>query len=635
MIAGAKYRGEFEERLKAVLEEIKGAEGQIITFIDELHTVVGAGATGEGAMDAGNMLKPMLARGELRMVGATTLDEFREHIEKDPALERRFQQVFVGEPSVEDTIAILRGIKERYEAHHGVRIADSALVAAATLSDRYITSRFLPDKAIDLIDEAASRLRMEIDSRPIEIDELQRTVDRLKMEELALQKESDEASVDRLARLRRDLADRSEQLAALTARWEREKQGLNRVGELKKQLDELRVQADRAQRDGDLARASELLYGEIPTLERELADASAAEKRDEAVEPMVSEEVTPDDIATVISAWTGIPAGRLMEGETAKLLRMETELEKRVVGQHQAVTLVADAVRRARAGISDPDRPTGSFLFVGPTGVGKTELAKALADFLFDDVHAMVRIDMSEYSEKHSVARLVGAPPGYVGHEEGGQLTEAVRRRPYSVILLDEVEKAHPDVFDILLQVLDDGRLTDGQGRTVDFRNTLLILTSNLGSVALMDQTLSDTDRREAVMTAVRTAFKPEFLNRLDDIVFFEPLGPEQLASIVGIQIDALSRRLAARRLTLDVTDEARDWLALAGYDPLFGARPLRRLVQSSIGDPLARALLAGTITDGETVRVDVSDDDPSSLSISRSTTLAAAGTGPDAVSPN
>ncbi len=635
MIAGAKYRGEFEERLKAVLEEIKGAEGQIITFIDELHTVVGAGATGEGAMDAGNMLKPMLARGELRMVGATTLDEFREHIEKDPALERRFQQVFVGEPSVEDTIAILRGIKERYEAHHGVRIADSALVAAATLSDRYITSRFLPDKAIDLIDEAASRLRMEIDSRPIEIDELQRTVDRMKMEELALQKESDEASADRLVRLRRDLADRSEQLAALTARWEREKQGLNRVGELKKQLDELRVQADRAQRDGDLARASELLYGEIPTLERELADASAAEKRDEAADPMVSEEVTPDDIATVISAWTGIPAGRLMEGETAKLLRMESELEKRVVGQHQAVTLVADAVRRARAGISDPDRPTGSFLFVGPTGVGKTELAKALADFLFDDVHAMVRIDMSEYSEKHSVARLVGAPPGYVGHEEGGQLTEAVRRRPYSVILLDEVEKAHPDVFDILLQVLDDGRLTDGQGRTVDFRNTLLILTSNLGSVALMDQTLSETDRREAVMTAVRTAFKPEFLNRLDDVVFFEPLGPEQLASIVGIQIDALSRRLAARRLTLDVTDEARDWLALAGYDPLFGARPLRRLVQSSIGDQLARALLAGTITDGETVRVDVSDDDPSSLSISASTVLTPAGAGPDSASPN
>jgi ATP-dependent Clp protease ATP-binding subunit ClpB len=584
-----------------------------------LHTVVGAGATGEGAMDAGNMLKPMLARGELRMVGATTLDEFREHIEKDPALERRFQQVYVGEPSVEDTIAILRGIKERYEAHHGVRIADSALVAAATLSDRYITSRFLPDKAIDLIDEAASRLRMEIDSRPVEIDELQRNVDRLKMEELALAKESDEASADRLAKLRRDLADKSEQLAALTARWEREKSGLNRVGELKKQLDELRSQAERAQRDGDLGRASELLYGEIPALEKELADATAAERRDdETQEAMVSEEVTPDDIAVVISSWTGIPAGRLLEGETQKLLRMEEELEKRVVGQHQAVTVVSDAVRRARAGISDPDRPTGSFLFVGPTGVGKTELAKALADFLFDDVHAMVRIDMSEYSEKHSVARLVGAPPGYVGHEEGGQLTEAVRRRPYTVILLDEVEKAHPDVFDILLQVLDDGRLTDGQGRTVDFRNTLLILTSNLGSVALMDTSLLEEERRDAVMNAVRTAFKPEFLNRLDDIVFFEPLGPEQLASIVGIQVDTLARRLAARRLTLDVTEAARDWLALAGYDPLYGARPLRRLVQSAIGDQLARQLLAGSLVDGDVVQVDVSPDDPSSLSITK-----------------
>jgi ATP-dependent Clp protease ATP-binding subunit ClpB len=619
MIAGAKYRGEFEERLKAVLEEIKGAGGEIITFIDELHTVVGAGATGEGAMDAGNMLKPMLARGELRMVGATTLDEFREHIEKDPALERRFQQVFVGEPSVEDTIAILRGIKERYEAHHGVRIADSALVAAAALSDRYITSRFLPDKAIDLIDEAASRLRMEIDSRPVEIDELLRSVDRMKMEELALAKESDEASVERLAKLRRDLADKSEQLAALTARWEREKSSLNRVGDLKKQLDELRSQAERAQRDQDLGRASELLYGEIPALEKELADATAAERRDDATqEAMVSEEVTPDDIAVVISSWTGIPAGRLLEGETQKLLRMEDELEKRVVGQNQAVTVVSDAVRRARAGISDPDRPTGSFLFVGPTGVGKTELAKALADFLFDDVHAMVRVDMSEYSEKHSVARLVGAPPGYVGHEEGGQLTEAVRRRPYTVILLDEVEKAHPDVFDILLQVLDDGRLTDGQGRTVDFRNTLLILTSNLGSMALMDTTLPEQDRKDAVMNAVRTAFKPEFLNRLDDIVFFDPLGPEQLASIVGIQIEALAKRLAARRLTLEVTDAARDWLALAGYDPLFGARPLRRLVQSAIGDQLARQLLSGSLIDGDVVKVDVSADDPSSLSIAK-----------------
>jgi ATP-dependent Clp protease ATP-binding subunit ClpB len=560
----------------------------------------------------------MLARGELRMVGATTLDEFREHIEKDPALERRFQQVYVGEPSVDDTIAILRGIKERYEAHHGVRIADSALVAAATLSDRYITSRFLPDKAIDLIDEAASRLRMEIDSRPVEIDELQRSVDRLKMEELALAKESDEASVERLSRLRRDLADRSELLAALNARWEREKSGLNRVGELKKQLDELRMQAERAQRDGDLARASELLYGEIPALERELAEASAAESEDSTPgDAMVGEEVTPDDIATVISAWTGIPAGRLLEGETAKLLRMEDELRARVVGQDQAVRVVSDAVRRARAGISDPDRPTGSFLFVGPTGVGKTELAKALADYLFDDVHAMVRIDMSEYSEKHSVARLVGAPPGYVGHDEGGQLTEAVRRRPYTVILLDEVEKAHPDVFDILLQVLDDGRLTDGQGRTVDFRNTLLIMTSNLGSMALMDTSLTPDTRREVVMGAVRQTFKPEFLNRLDDVVFFAPLGPEQLAEIVTIQIGGLAKRLATRRLVLDVTPAAVDWLALAGFDPLYGARPLRRLIQSAIGDRLARELLAGHIVDGQTVRVDVADDDPSALTVS------------------
>ncbi|MDQ2797884.1 MAG: AAA family ATPase, partial [Actinomycetota bacterium] len=476
MIAGAKYRGEFEERFKAVLDEIKGSNGQVVTFIDELHTVVGAGATGEGAMDAGNMLKPMLARGELRMVGATTLDEYRQHIEKDAALERRFQQVLVGEPSVEDTVGILRGIKERYEAHHGVRIADSALVAAATLSDRYITARFLPDKAIDLIDEAASRLRMEIDSRPVEIDELQRSVDRLKMEELALAKESDAASVERLTRLRRDLADRSEQLSALNARWEREKGGLNRVGELKKQLDEFRMQAEKAQREGDLAKASELLYARIPQLERELA--SAAADTQEAVAPMVSEEVGPDDIATVIAAWTGIPAGRMLEGETAKLLRMEDELAAHVVGQPEAVRAVSDAVRRARAGISDPDRPTGSFVFLGPTGVGKTELAKALADFLFDDERAMVRIDMSEYGEKHSVARLVGAPPGYIGYEEGGQLTEAVRRRPYGVVLLDEVEKAHPEVFDILLQVLDDGRLTDGQGRTVDFRNVILVLTS-------------------------------------------------------------------------------------------------------------------------------------------------------------
>ena len=583
MIAGAKYRGEFEERLKSVLEEITGSNGQVVTFIDELHTVVGAGATGEGAMDAGNMLKPMLARGELRMVGATTLDEYREHIEKDAALERRFQQVFVGEPSVEDTIGILRGLKERYEAHHGVRISDAALVAAATLSDRYITARFLPDKAIDLIDEAASRLRMEIDSRPVEIDELQRQVDRLKMEELALQKESDASSVERLARLRRDLADKNEQLGELNARWEREKSGLNRVGELKKKLDETRVLAEKAQREGDLAKASELLYGQLPVLERELAEASQAGEELDAVEsPMVSEEVSPDDIATVISAWTGIPAGRLLEGETSKLLRMEDELGRRVVGQRAAVRAVSDAVRRARAGISDPDRPTGSFLFLGPTGVGKTELAKALADFLFDDARAMVRIDMSEYAEKHSVARLVGAPPGYVGYDQGGQLTEAVRRRPYTVVLLDEVEKAHPGVFDVLLQVLDDGRLTDGQGRTVDFRNTILILTSNLGSQALVDPMLSDEQKHDAVMGVVRASFKPEFLNRLDDVVFFDVLSAEDLEEIVDIQISALQARLAARRLTLDVRSAARNWLARNGFDLLYGARPLRRLVQST-----------------------------------------------------
>ena len=608
MIAGAKYRGEFEERLKAVLDEIKGSNGQVVTFIDELHTVVGAGATGEGAMDAGNMLKPMLARGELRMVGATTLDEYRTHIEKDPALERRFQQVLVGEPSVEDTVAILRGLKERYEAHHGVRITDAALVAAATLSDRYITARFLPDKAIDLIDESASRLRMEIDSKPTEIDELQRAVDRLKMEELALARESDAASADRLVRLRRDLADRNEQLAALTARWDAEKSGLNRVGELKKSLDELRVLAERAQREGDLAKASELLYGRIPALERELADASldaSAELSAEALPPMVSEEVGPDDIATVVAAWTGIPAGRLLEGETAKLLRMEEELSRRVVGQSAAVRAVSDAVRRARAGISDPDRPTGSFLFLGPTGVGKTELAKALADFLFDDVRAMVRIDMSEYSEKHSVARLVGAPPGYVGYDQGGQLTEAVRRRPYTVILLDEVEKAHPDVFDVLLQVLDDGRLTDGQGRTVDFRNVVLILTSNLGSVHIVNPALDEGQRYEAVMATVRSAFKPEFLNRLDEVVFFNALDIEQIGSIVNIQVQALATRLASRRLTLDVTDAAREWLAIEGFDPLYGARPLRRLIQSAIGDQLAKELLAGKVRDGDTVLVD------------------------------
>jgi ATP-dependent Clp protease ATP-binding subunit ClpB len=607
MVAGAKYRGEFEERLKAVLNEIKDSGGQVVTFIDELHTVVGAGATGEGAMDAGNMLKPMLARGELRMVGATTLDEYREHIEKDPALERRFQPVLVGEPSVEDTIGILRGLKGRYEAHHKVVINDGALVAAATLSDRYITSRFLPDKAIDLVDEAASRLRMEIDSRPVEIDELQRAVDRLSMEEMALEKETDEASKDRLAKLRAEKADLTEQLDALNARWEREKTGLNRVGELKERIEELNGQIERAQRDGDLETASRLQYGELPGLERELASASEAEAAP-AADVLVKEQVTADDIAEVVSAWTGIPAGRMLEGETAKLLRMEDELGARVIGQQAAVQAVSDAVRRARAGVSDPNRPTGSFLFLGPTGVGKTELAKALAGFLFDDERAMVRIDMSEYSEKHSVARLVGAPPGYVGYDEGGQLTEAVRRRPYSVVLFDEVEKAHPDVFDVLLAVLDDGRLTDGQGRTVDFRNTILVLTSNLGSHALVSE-MPDELKRDAVLDIVREHFKPEFLNRLDDIVVFESLSTEDLTRIVDIQVAGLAKRLQGRRLTLEVTDAAREWLALNGFDPLYGARPLRRLVQTAIGDALARELLAGHIRDGQTVRVDARED--------------------------
>ena len=609
MVAGAKYRGEFEERLKTVLSEIKESDGQIITFIDELHTVVGAGAGGDSAMDAGNMLKPMLARGELRMVGATTLDEYRERIEKDPALERRFQQVLVAEPTVEDTIAILRGLKGRYEAHHKVQIADSSLVAAATLSDRYITSRFLPDKAIDLVDEAASRLRMEIDSSPVEIDELQRSVDRLKMEELALKNETDAGSVQRLEKLRRDLADKEEELRGLNARWEKEKQGLNRVGELKEKLDELRGTAERAQRDGDFDTASKLLYGEIPGLERELEEAAEAEAEVREVDTMVKEEVGPDDIADVVGSWTGIPAGRLLEGETQKLLRMEQELGKRLIGQGEAVRAVSDAVRRTRAGIADPDRPTGSFLFLGPTGVGKTELAKALADFLFDDERAMIRIDMSEYGEKHSVARLVGAPPGYVGYEEGGQLTEAVRRRPYSVVLLDEVEKAHPEVFDVLLQVLDDGRLTDGQGRTVDFRNTILILTSNLGSQYLMDPLTSEDVKKQQVLDVVRSSFKPEFLNRLDDLVVFSALNKDELAHIAELQVGRLAKRLADRQLILDVTPDALAWLAEEGNDPAYGARPLRRLIQTAIGDRLAKEILAGEVKDGDTVRVERFED--------------------------
>ncbi|HQR27435.1 MAG TPA: ATP-dependent chaperone ClpB [Nocardioides sp.] len=607
MVAGAKYRGEFEERLKAVLEEIKDAGGQIITFIDELHTVVGAGAGGDSSMDAGNMLKPMLARGELHMIGATTLDEYRERIEKDPALERRFQQIFVGEPSVEDTVQILRGIQEKYEAHHGVRITDSALVAAATLSDRFISGRQLPDKAIDLIDEAASRLRMEIESSPEEIDRLRRSVDRLTMEEFALAKESDPASQERLAKLRQDLADQQEELRALEARWESEKASLEGEGELRRALDQLKVEAERFLREGNLEAASKINYGSIPELEKKIEAAVAVERS--GTEPLVGEEVGAEQVAEVVEAWTGIPTGRLLEGETAKLLRMEEVIGERLIGQQDAVNAVSDAVRRSRAGISDPNRPTGSFLFLGPTGTGKTELAKALADFLFDDERAIVRIDMSEYSEKHSVARLVGAPPGYVGYEEGGQLTEAVRRRPYSVVLLDEVEKAHPEVFDILLQVLDDGRLTDGQGRTVDFRNTLLILTSNLGSTYLVDPTLGVTEKREMVLAVVRQSFKPEFLNRLDEVVVFDALTRDELARIVDLQLALLENRLAVRRIAIRVTDAARDWLADKGFDPAYGARPLRRLIQTAIGDPMARLLIAGEIADGGGVDVEVAGD--------------------------
>ena len=608
MVAGSKYRGEFEERLKAVLEEIQRAEGNIITFIDEIHTIVGAGAT-EGSMDAGNMLKPMLARGELRLIGATTLDEYRENIEKDPALERRFQQVFVGEPSVEDTVAILRGLKERYEAHHKVTIGDDALVAAATLSNRYISGRQLPDKAIDLVDEAAAHLRMELDSSPEEIDELSRRVTRLEMEEMQLKKSEDIASQERLEKLQSELADTREQLAGLNARWESEKSGHNKVGDLRAQLDVLRVEADKATREGDLEKASRILYGDIPSIQKELAaaeknaDDSKAEQSE--TEPMVPDHVDADSIAQIVSDWTGIPVGRLMQGENEKLLHMEDELGKRVIGQKEAVRAVSDAVRRSRAGISDPNRPTASFMFLGPTGVGKTELAKALADFLFDDERAVVRIDMSEYMEKSSVSRLIGAAPGYIGYEEGGQLTEAVRRRPYSVVLFDEVEKAHPEVFDILLQVLDDGRLTDGQGRTVDFKNTILIMTSNLGSQFLVSSELEGEARKQAVMNAVHAHFKPEFINRLDDLIVFDPLTRDELAHIVDIQVKAVADRLTERRITLDVTKSAREWLADRGYDPAFGARPLRRLVQSEVGDQLARMLLSGAVHDGDTVLVD------------------------------
>ena len=610
MVAGSKYRGEFEERLKSVLNEIKNADGQIITFIDEIHTIVGAGAA-EGSMDAGNMLKPMLARGELRLIGATTLDEYRENIEKDPALERRFQQVFVGEPSVEDTIAILRGLKQRYEAHHKVTIGDDALVAAATLSNRYISGRQLPDKAIDLVDEAAAHLRMELDSSPEEIDELQRKVTRLEMEEMQLKKAEDPASKERLGKLQAELADTREKLSGLKARWDAEQAGHNKVGDLRAKLDDLRVQADKYTREGNLAEASKILYGEIPSIQKELAaaesadaestDASAANPADE---PMVPDRVDADSVAEIVSDWTGIPVGRLMQGENEKLLHMEDYLGKRVIGQKEAIAAVSDAVRRSRAGISDPNRPTGSFLFLGPTGVGKTELAKALADFLFDDEKAMVRIDMSEYMEKASVSRLIGAAPGYIGYEEGGQLTEAVRRRPYSVVLFDEVEKANPEVFDVLLQVLDDGRLTDGQGRTVDFKNTILIMTSNLGSQFLVNQDMDADAKKKAVMDAVHMNFKPEFLNRLDEIVMFHPLTREELGGIVNIQVAQVASRLTDRRIKLDVTDAAREWLANTGYDPAYGARPLRRLVQTEVGDQLARMLLAGKVHDGDTVLV-------------------------------
>lgn len=605
LVAGAKYRGEFEERLKAVLEEITAAEGRIITFIDELHNVVGAGGMG-GAMDAGNMLKPLLARGELHMIGATTLDEYRQYIEKDAALERRFQQVLVGEPTVEDTIAILRGIREKYEAHHKVTIADSALVAAATLSDRYITHRFLPDKAIDLVDEAASRLRMEIDSSPEEIDQLQRVVDRLRMEEFGLAKEKDDASRERLKALREELRSESARLEELRADWNQEKNVLDRIGYLTEELDRIRGEAERAQRDGDLEKAARLMYGRMREIEAELVSARSEAN---STPSMVREEVTSDDIAEVISAWTKIPVGKLLQADSERLLNLDNELAERVIGQPKAVAAVSDAIRRSRAGISDPNRPTGTFLFLGPTGVGKTELAKALAQILFDDDRAMVRIDMSEYSEKFSVSRLVGAPPGYIGYEEGGQLTEAVRRRPYSVILLDEVEKAHPEVFDLLLQVFDDGRLTDGQGRTVDFRNAIIVMTSNLGSQFLSDISLERDARENAVMDVVRGSFKPEFLNRIDDIVLFNPLGQGEIASIVDLLFADLSNRLLGRRITLTLDESAKSWLSIHGFDPAFGARPLRRLMQKAIGDRIATMLLSSEITDGDGVMITATSD--------------------------
>jgi len=605
LVAGAKYRGEFEERLKDVLKEITKSDGQVITFIDELHTLMGAGG-GEGSVAASNMLKPMLARGELRLIGATTLDEYRQYIEKDAALERRFQQVYVGEPSVEDTVAILRGLKERYEAHHGVTITDGALVAAASLSNRYIPSRQLPDKAIDLVDEAGSRLKMEIDSSPVELDQLYRGLVRLQIEELALKKESDDASLARLATLRETIAERQAAYDELDARWQAEKAALQGIGTLRSDLNEARIDADRALREGRYEDAARISYERIPDIEKRLADAESFEKSDER---LVSDSVTDSDIAEVVAAWTGIPVGRLLSGETEKLLNLESELGRRLIGQKKAVKAVSEAVRRTRAGISDPDRPTGSFLFLGPTGVGKTELAKALADFLFDDEKALVRIDMSEYGEKHSVSRLVGAPPGYVGYEAGGQLTEAVRRRPYSVVLMDEVEKAHPEVFDVLLQVLDDGRLTDGQGRTVDFRNTILVLTSNLGSQVITDPALSDPEKEELVQGLVRQAFKPEFVNRLDDIVVFSTLSTGDLGQIVSLYVDRLGRRLADRRLSLAVTPDARAWLGERGYDPVYGARPLRRLMQRQIDDQLAMALLGGSVVDGDTVLVDVAPD--------------------------